>query len=47
MLAGREDHMTKLGKTKPISVEKHLMSMVVLKKNTSGMVLKNTIFEVS
>ena len=32
MLAGREDHMTKLGKTKPISVEKHSMSMVVLKK---------------
>ena len=32
MLARREDHMTKLGKTKLISVEKHLMPMVVSKK---------------
>ena len=30
MIVRREDHMTKLGKTKLISVEKHLMSMVVL-----------------
>ena len=35
-----------LGKTKPISVEKHSMSGVVL-KNTVGVVVKNTIFEVS
>ena len=46
MLAGREDHMMILGKTKLISVEKHLISMVV-SNNTIGVVLKNTIFEVS
>ena len=46
MLVGREDHMTKLDKTKLISVEKNLMSMVV-SNNTIGLVLKNTIYEVS
>ena len=46
MLAGREDHMMILGKTKPISVEKNSMSMVV-SNNTIGVVLKNTICEVS
>ena len=38
--------MKKLGKTKPISVEKHSMSTVVL-KNIVGMVLKNIIYKVS
>ena len=38
--------MTKLGKTKLISVEKHSMSGDVL-KNTIGLVLKNTVCEVS
>jgi hypothetical protein len=46
MLAGRKNHMTKLGRTKPISVEKHSMSTVV-SNNTIGVVLKNTICEVS
>ena len=46
MLAGREDHMMILGKAKPISVEKHLMSTVV-SNNTIWVVLKNTICEVS
>ena len=41
MLVGREDHMTKLGKTKPISVEKHLISMVLLKKYKWGGVEKH------
>ena len=41
MLAGREDHMMILGKTKPISVEKHSMSTVVLKKYKWGGVEKH------
>ena len=40
MLAGREDHITKLGKTKLINVEKYLISMVVLKKYSWGSVKK-------
>ena len=46
MVAGREDHMMILGKTKSISVEKHSMSMVV-SNNTVGVVLKKTICKVS
>ena len=38
--------MTKLGKTKLISVEKHSMSRVVL-KNIVGVVLKKIVCEVS
>ena len=38
--------MKKLGKSKPISVEKHSISGVVL-KNTVRVVLKNTVCEVS
>ena len=45
MLAGRENHMMILGKTKPISVEKHSMSTVV--SNNIVVVLKNTTCEVS
>ena len=46
MLVRGEDHIMILGKTKPISVEKHSMSGVVL-KNIVVVVLKNTICEVS
>ena len=38
--------MKNLDKIKPISVEKHLMSGVVL-KNRVGLVLRNTVCEVS
>ena len=41
MLVGREDHMTKLGKTKLISVEKDSMSTVVLKKYKWGGIEKH------
>ena len=42
MLAGREDHMMILGKTKPISVEKHSMSMGVEKHHLRGVIKTNT-----
>ena len=46
MLTSREDHMMRLGKIKTMSVEKHLMPVVVL-KIIAGVVMKNTMCEVS
>ena len=41
MLAGREDHMMKLGNTKPISVEKYSMPMGVEKHHLRGVLKTN------